>query len=273
MSAKKLITIEKLNWVYGHNKVLDDISLTIYEGGVYGIIGPNGSGKTTLLKNMARCLMPEKGSIHLNEKDLTQFSNNTLAKEIAYVPQSTDMEFEFSVMDMVLMGRSPYIKRFQSESTSDINIAENAMKVTNTWHLRDKNINMISGGERQRVIIARALAQKTNIMLLDEPVSQLDIHHQIEILDILKRLSMDKKVSVILSLHDLNMAAQFCDKLILMDKGKIFKEGLPHDIIKEDIVYSVYGVKAIVMKNPVTGTPHLIPYSCTGNTKASSAGC
>jgi iron complex transport system ATP-binding protein len=273
MNTKELITINKLSWAFGQHKVLDDISLTIYEGGVYGIIGPNGSGKTTLLKNIARCLMPEKDSIYLSDKDLTQFSNITLAKEISYVPQSTDIEFEFSVMDMVLMGRSPYIARFQSESTSDINIAKNAMEATNTWYLKDKNINRISGGERQRAIIARALAQNTNIMLLDEPVSQLDIHHQIEILDILKRLAVGKKVSVILSLHDLNMAAQFCDRLILMDKGKIFKEGLPHDIIREDIIYSVYGVKAIVIKNPVTGAPHLVPYGCTGNNKASSAGC
>lgn len=265
MKRKGIITINKLDWAFGQHKILDDINLTIDEGGIYGIIGPNGSGKTTLLKNIARCLMPEKNSIHLGDKDLTQFSNKSLAKEISYVPQNTDMEFEFSVMDMVLMGRSPYIKRLQSESSNDIEIAKNAMEMTNTWDLRDKNINMISGGERQRTVIARALAQKANIMLLDEPVSQLDLHHQLEIMDILKRLAIENKVTVVMSIHDLNIAAQFCDRLILMDKGKIFKEGMPNEIIKEDIVYSVYGVKAIVMKNPITGTPHLIPYGCQSN--------
>ncbi|KNY29339.1 ABC transporter ATP-binding protein [Pseudobacteroides cellulosolvens] len=272
MNRKGIITINKLDWAFGQHKILHDINLTIYEGGIYGIIGPNGSGKTTLLKNIARCLMPEKNSIQLGDKDLTQFSNRSLAKEISYVPQNTDMEFEFSVMDMVLMGRSPYIKRLQSESSNDIEIAKSAMEMTNTWDLRDKNINMISGGERQRTVIARALAQKANIMLLDEPVSQLDLHHQLEIMDILKRLAVENKVTVVMSIHDLNIAAQFCDRLILMDKGKIFKEGIPNDIIKEDIVYSVYGVKAIVMKNPVTGTPHLIPYGNQSDLHLKSAG-
>ena len=272
MNGKKIITINKLDWAYGKHKILDNINLTIYEGGIYGIIGPNGSGKTTLLKNIACCLAPKKNSIYLADKDITHFSNRSLAKEISYVPQNTDLEFDISVMDIVLMGRSPYIKRFQSESSNDIEVAEHAMKATNTWHLRDKNINMVSGGERQRAIIARALAQETNIMLLDEPVSQLDLHHQLEIMDILKRLSIENKVTVIMSIHDLNIAAQFCDRLVLMDNGKIFNEGIPNDIIKEDIVYSVYGVKAIVMKNPVTGTPHLIPYGNQSDMHRKSSG-
>jgi len=272
MNRKEIITINKLSSAYGKHKILDDINLTIYEGGIYGIIGPNGSGKTTLLKNIARCLVPKKNSIHLADKDITQFSNRSLAKEISYVPQNTDLEFEFSVMDMVLMGRSPYIKRLQSESSYDIEVAERAMKATNTWHLRDKNINMVSGGERQRAIIARALAQETNIMLLDEPVSQLDLHHQLEIMDILKRLAIEDKVTVIMSIHDLNIAAQFCDRLVLMNNGKIFKDGIANDIIKEDIIYSVYGVRAIVMKNPVTGTPHLIPYGNQSDVHRKSSG-
>lgn len=259
MGEKELLTIKRLDWFYGEQKVLDDINLTLCKNGFYGIIGPNGSGKTTLLKNISRSLTPQKETIYLYDRDITEFSNKNLAKEISYVPQSTDLEFEFSVMDMVLMGRSPYLKRLQSESGYDIDIAKNAMQITNTWHLREKNIGQISGGERQRAIIARALTQQSEIMLLDEPVSQLDMHHQIEILEILKRLTEEKKVTVILSLHDLNLAAQYCDKVILMDKGRIFKQGFPYEIMIVSNIQKVYGMKVYIMKNPLTGKPHLIP--------------
>ncbi len=256
--SKPLIKINKLDWFYNEEKVLDNITLS-FNNGFYGIIGPNGSGKTTLIKNIARSLMPKEGTVFLNERDITGFSNREYAREISYVPQNTNLEFEFSVMDIVLMGRSPYLGRFQTESTHDMDIARNAMEITNTWHLRKKNIGMISGGERQRVIIARALAQQTNVMLLDEPVSQLDIQHQIEILEILKNLTKDKKISVILSLHDLNIAAQYCDEMILMDKGRIFKKGFPHEIILKENIRKVFGMEAHIMKNPLTGKPHLIP--------------
>lgn len=254
-----LIKIKMFDWYYDKEKALDNINLTLYNNSFYGIIGPNGSGKTTLLKNIARSLMPKGGTIFLNERDITEFSNKDLARKISYVPQNTNLEFEFSVMDIVLMGRNPYLRRFQTESTYDMDIAKSAMDITDTWHLREKNIGMVSGGERQRVIIARALAQQTNIMLLDEPVSQLDMQHQIEILEILKKLTEDKKISVIVSLHDLNMAAQYCDKIILMDKGKVFKEGLPDEIIAKENIQKVYGMDVFIMKNPYTCKPHLIP--------------
>jgi iron complex transport system ATP-binding protein len=256
---EQLISIKELNWYYSEDKVLDDISMSLDNNGFYGIIGPNGSGKTTLLKNISRSLMTKKGTVFLNEKDITGFSNKELARKISYVPQNTNLEFEFSVMDIVLMGRNPYLKRFQAESTHDTEIARNAMSITNTWHLKEKNIGMISGGERQRVIIARALVQQTDVMLLDEPVSQLDIQHQIEILEILKKLTEEKKLTVIMSLHDLNLAAQYCDELILMDKGRIFKKGAPYEIIEEENIRMVYGMRAFIMKNPFTGKPHLIP--------------
>jgi iron complex transport system ATP-binding protein len=256
---KNSIRIKKLDWHYGENKVLDDINLNLNNCGFYGIIGPNGSGKTTLLKNISRSLTTKKGTVFFDDRDITEYSNKELAKKISYVPQNTNVEFEFSVMDIVLMGRSPYIRRFHTENAYDISIAKRAMEITNTWHLKEKNISMISGGERQRAIIARALAQQTNIMLLDEPVSQLDIQHQIEILDILKKLTEEKKLTVIMSLHDLNLAAQYCDKLILMDKGRVFKEGTPSEIVEEENIQKVYGMKVCIMKNPHTGKPHLIP--------------
>ncbi len=254
-----LIAVKGLDWHYGEDRVLEDVRLDLYSNGFYGIIGPNGSGKTTLLKNISRSLMTQKGKVFLNERDITEFLNKELAKKISYVPQNTNLEFEFSVMDIVLMGRSPHLKRFQSESTYDMGIAKHAMEITDTWHLRDKNIAMVSGGERQRAIIARALAQQADVMLLDEPVSQLDIQHQIEILEILKKLTEDNRLTVVMSIHDLNMASQYCDRLILMDKGRIFKEGGPHEVIVEENIRSVYGLKAFIMKDPLTDKPHLIP--------------
>ncbi|MDQ2086978.1 ABC transporter ATP-binding protein [Herbivorax sp. ANBcel31] len=260
MEEKSMINIKGLHWSYGNEKVLDDIDIDFSKNNIYGIIGPNGSGKTTLLKNITRSLMPKNKSIYLFEKDIIAFSNRELAKIISYVPQNTSLEFEFSVMDIVLMGRTPYLKRLQSESFNDIEIAENSMKMTNTWKLRNKNIGNISGGERQRVIIARALSQQSEIMLLDEPVSQLDIHHQVEILNILKSLKLEKKVTVIMSLHDLNLASQYCDKLILMDEGKIVKKGFPKEVIKRENIEKVYGIKVDIIKNPINEKPHIILY-------------
>lgn len=259
-NSGSLIAINGLSWNYGEVKVLEDINLTIHKNRFYGIIGPNGSGKTTLLKNLSRSLMPEKGAVLLEGQDITGFSNKSLARKISFVPQNTHLEFEFSVMDVVLMGRSPYLKRFQSECEYDMDAAKNAMLITNTWHLREKNIGEISGGERQRVIIAHALAQQTEIMLLDEPVSQLDIQHQIEILRMIRRITEEKRMTAILSLHDLNLAAQYSDHLILLNKGRVFKQGCPGEIITEENIREAYGIKVHIMENPLTGRPHLIPY-------------
>ncbi|NLY44355.1 MAG: ABC transporter ATP-binding protein [Clostridiaceae bacterium] len=253
--------IKNLSWSYGKERILDDINITFFKSGLYGIIGPNGSGKTTLLKSISRSLMPKENVVFLGDRDITVFSNKELARNIAYVPQDIYFEFEFSVMDIVLMGRSPYLKRFHSESEYDMETAKNAMQITNTWHLREKNIAEISGGERQRVIIARALAQGTGIMLMDEPVSQLDIQHQVEILGIIKRLTEDKGMIAILSLHDLNLASQYCDHLILLSKGRVLKQGSPQEIITEGNISKVYNTKVHIFENPFTGRPYIIPFS------------
>jgi iron complex transport system ATP-binding protein len=259
-NKKCLIAINKLCYNYGTAKVLEDINLNIHENKFYGVIGPNGSGKTTLIRNLSRGLFPQKGTIYLDGCDITDTSNRELARRISYVPQNTHIEFEFSVMDIILMGRSPYLKRLQSESKKDIDIVKNAMVITNTWQLRNKNIGEISGGERQRVIIARALSQQAKIMLLDEPVSQLDIHHQIEILRIIKKLTEEKRLTAILSLHDLNLAAQYSDQLILLKKGRVFKQGSPQDVITEENIKEAYGIKIRVIEDFTTGKPHIIPY-------------
>jgi len=252
------IETHDLGWKYGDRQILSDISLTIKRGCFYSIIGPNGSGKTTLLRNIAKSLEPKSGSVFVENSDVTKLSSRSMAKRLSVVPQNTNIEFEFTVTDIVLMGRSPYIGRFESESSQDIEIAESAMRATNTWHLKDKRITEISGGERQRVIVARALAQDTGIMLLDEPVSQLDIHHQIEIMETIQKLIKNRKITAVSVMHDLNLAAQYSDHIILIDEGRIVCQGRAHEVITEENIKRVYKLDSYIMDNPVTGKPYII---------------
>jgi iron complex transport system ATP-binding protein len=190
---------------------------------------------------------------------VNSFKSKDFAKKLSSVPQNTNIDFDFSVMDIVLMGRTPYLKRFESEKENDIKIVKEAMEMTNTWDLKDKSINELSGGERQRVIIARALSQESEIMLLDEPISNLDIQHQIEILDTIKYLN--RNVTIIAVLHDLNLAAQYSDSLILLKDGKVLSHGAVEEVLTEKNIRDAYNIDAYIMKNPVTGKPHIIPIS------------
>lgn len=246
-----MIEINNMSFSF-EQEVLRNINIKFESGKFYTILGPNGSGKTTLLRLLAKSLHSDKGKIIINEKELTQIKPRTLAKEMAVVLQSTEIEFDFSVQDIVLMGRTPHISRFSSESEKDMEIAMKAMKATNTWELRNKSINTLSGGERQRVVVARAIAQETGIILLDEPISHLDIHHQIEIMDQLKQLNLNKKITIIAVLHDLNIAAAYCDHMILMHNCGVYKEGIPEEVLTQDILKQVYGLEVYITKNPRT---------------------
>ncbi len=253
------IAIKNLTWCFGERKILHDLTINIEKKKFYSIIGPNGSGKTTLLKNISKSLEPQNDTVFIDNFDLTKLKNKEIARKISCVPQNTYIDFDFSVMDIVLMGRSPHFKWFQTESEEDIKIARKAMMATNTWELREKNINEISGGERQRVIVARALSQQTDIMLLDEPISQLDIHHQIELMDTVKSLIDYRGITVVAILHDLNLAAQYSDYLIFLNEGKIISQGSPEYVLTEENIEKVYNIKVHIMKNPFTGKPHIIP--------------
>lgn len=255
------IIIEDLSFSYNEKYVLRDISLNIEKNKFYCIIGPNGCGKTTLLKNISGNVEHKAGRILIENKEIRDLRIKEVARKVSFVPQNTSIDFEFSVLDVVMMGRSPYLRLFQNEGAKDLEIAHDAMKCTNTWHLKDKNINEISGGERQRVIVARALAQQTGILLMDEPISALDIHHQIELMDTIKKLVLSSDVTVVAVLHDLNMAAQYSDEIILMNSGEIVAKGVPEAVITEANLMNVYGLRASVIKNPVTGKPHVLPLS------------
>jgi len=252
------INIDNLSFAFDQEEILKSIDLKIEKGKFYSILGPNGSGKTTLVKNICRTLSSKHGSIYIGDKDIKRLGNKEMAKEVSLVPQNTLVEFDFSALDIVLMGRTPYISRFSKESEEDFKIARAAMEATNTWHLRSKSINSLSGGERQRVIVARAITQDTDIILLDEPISSLDIYHQVEILNAIKKLNSNKKVTIIAVLHDLNMAAAYSDEIIMMHKGKVYTQGSPEEVLIDEKVKEVYGIDVHVIKNPVSGKPHVI---------------
>lgn len=251
------IKVQNLSYNFDTLEILHKININFSENKFYSIIGPNGSGKTTLLKNIAKILKPKEKTVFVENMDILNLKSRFLAKRIAVVPQNTTIDFDFSAWDIVLMGRTPYLSKFESESEEDYNIVRSAMNMTNTWHLRDKLINQLSGGEKQRVLIAMALTQNTDIILLDEPISHLDLHHQIEILDTIK--SLTNKITVIAVLHDLNLASQYSDYMILMDNGSIVKQGTPEEVITEKNITDVYKINICMIKNPINGKPHVIP--------------
>ena len=258
MSEKLSIKISDLVVGYGDDPVLSGVTAEIAGGEFVGIVGPNGSGKTTLLRSIARVLKPSSGAVSIGGKDVFSISPRELAREMGVVPQETVPAFEFSALEIVLMGRTPHLRRFQSESDKDIAIAEESMRRTGTLELADRPFAALSGGERQRVVIARALAQEPKIILLDEPTSHLDINYQFEIMGLVKRLNKEQGITVLTVLHDLNLAAQYCDRLLMLSKGKIRTAGTPADVLTAGNVKSVYGVDVWVRKHPTSGRPYVI---------------
>ncbi|MGA3291182.1 MAG: ABC transporter ATP-binding protein [Candidatus Bathyarchaeia archaeon] len=256
-----LLNVDGVECCYGSIKILEDVSVLVKDSDFVGIIGPNGSGKSTLLKSISRTLKPHKGTILLNDKDVYSLKSADVAKQMAVVPQDNTVSFSFTALEVVLMGRSPHMSRFQLETESDMAIARKAMDLTNTWHLAARPVNELSGGERQRVIIARALAQKPKILLLDEPLTYLDIINQLEIMDLVKSLCVKEGIIVITAIHDLNLAARYCNTAILLNKGKIFAAGHIDEVLTSENIKTVFRVDSIVKKNLVTNSLYVIPLS------------
>ena len=256
-----LLNVDGVECRYGSATVLEDVSLSVKEGDFVGIIGPNGSGKTTLLKSISRVLKPHKGTILLDKDDIYSLTGSEVAKQLAVVPQDSVIGFSFLALDVVLMGRNPHMSRFQMESTKDLSIARRVMELTNTWHLAERPINELSGGERQRVIIARALAQEPKVLLLDEPMTHLDIINQLEIMDLVKDLCSKQGLIVLAVFHDLNMAARYCNLAVLLKSGKVFSTGRLDDVLTSDNIKTVFRVDAIVQRHLVTNSLYVIPMS------------
>lgn len=254
-----LLKINNVDFSYQSSKILDDVTFEVKSGEFLGIMGPNGSGKTTLLRCISNVLSPQVGTVLIDGRYVQKLSKKEIAKKIGVIPQTSAIDFTFTVSELVLMGRTPHIERFRSETTHDFKIAEKAMKLTNTLHLAERTFNELSGGEKQRVIIARALTQEPKILLLDEPTVHLDINNQFEILKLVKNLSEQKETIVIAVFHDLNLASQYSDKLILLNNGKIISMGLPDEVLTPKNIQKAYHIDAIVKRHPITNTPYVIP--------------
>ena len=254
-----LLSVDGVECRYGSVKILENVNFTVNEGDFVGIVGPNGSGKTTLLKSISRTLKPYTGTILLDKTDVYSIKSIELAKQMAIVPQESNIGFSFTALDIVLMGRNPHMKRFQMESESDLNIVRKAMNRTNTWHLADRPINEISGGEKQRVIIARALAQEPKVLLLDEPLTHLDMINQLEIMDLVKELCVKERLIVLAVIHDLNLAARYCSSILLLKGAKIFAAGPVENVLTSENIKAVFRVDAIVKKSLVTNSLFVIP--------------
>jgi iron complex transport system ATP-binding protein len=256
---KTAVDIQGLYFGYNEDLILKNINLSIDKGDFISIIGPNGSGKSTLLRNISSVLKPTKGIIKIDGKELKNYNTKELARKLAFVPQDTSIVYDFSVFDIVLMGRSPYLGRFEREKKKDFEITKEALIMTDTFQFQDRSITEISGGERQRVIVARALAQEPEILLLDEPTSHLDINHQIEILHLLKRLNKEKGMTIIVVIHDINLASRFSNKVILMKSGQILSKGTPEQVITKENIKEAYGINIMISKCHYSDGLYVIP--------------
>ncbi|MBI0583695.1 MAG: ABC transporter ATP-binding protein [Methanomassiliicoccus sp.] len=240
------ISVHGLCFRYGSTDVVSEVDLEAGEGEIIGILGPNGSGKTTLLKCLNRSLSPRTGTVLIDDRDYRTMTRREIATRMGTVPQSANINFPFTALDIVMMGRLPELKRFESETENDLQIVRDAMAVTNTQQFADRPMDQLSGGERQRVIIARALAQRPRVLLLDEPTLHLDVNHQLDILDMITSLARADKLIVMIVTHDLALAARYCDQVVLMQKGKVLAAGEVTEVLTPVNLRRVFGIEATV---------------------------
>lgn len=239
-----MISFDNLTYRYADTPVLSQLNAHIEEGGFYAVMGANGCGKTTLLRLVAGMLTPQQGEVRVKDKNVRSYSARQLSQQVSFVRQHPQTDFDFSAFETVLMGRNPYQHRLQNESEEDWRIVEQCMKQTHTWKLRFSRPGEMSGGELQRVMLARALAQQTPIMLLDEPISNLDIAHQFEILELLRTINREEHKTILLVIHDLNMALQYCRQLLLLHQGGIFYQGDIRQGLTPENISTVFCIRA-----------------------------
>lgn len=251
------ISINNISFSYDVRRVLERVRLNIPEGEFFGVIGPNGSGKTTLLRCISGYLKPEEGGVLIGGKDVGALSTREIAKRMALVQQSSSLEYDFTVMDIVLTGRNPHINRMRGETEEDYAVANEALAKAGISGLKERLVTTLSGGEWQRMILARALAQQADIMLLDEPVSGLDIKHQVNIMSAVKRLAAERNITAVCVLHDLNLAYAYCDEVALLKDGKVFAAGAPREVMTKDNLESVYETDINIIEQD--GETYILP--------------
>jgi len=251
--------VEGLSFAYRERQVLSDVSLDVTPGERFGLLGPTGSGKSTLIRLLSGVRRPSQGRIILGGRDLASYSPRERARKIAVVPQETALDFPFSVLEVVLMGRAPHLGGFGFEGDVDVAAAERAMARTGVLELSRRFFHELSGGEKQRVVIARALAQEAEVLLLDEPTTFLDIRHVVEIFELLTVLSKDQGITLVVVLHDLNLAALYLERLAFLKRGRLHACGAPEEVLSYQTIRDVYETDVYVHKNDLTGKLNVLP--------------
>ncbi len=249
---------------YRDREILHDVTLSVEEGDFVGLIGSNGTGKSTLIKCISGLLPLTKGEITICGREQSLLKSRERARLVAVVPQSYHVDYDFTVEDIVMMGRNPYLGFGKREDERDFEIVKNAMEATNTEIFRGRLYNELSGGERQRVILARAIAQQPRVILLDEPTSALDIHHQIEVMELIARLNREEHMTVLAVLHDINMAARFCRRIVMLRDGTVTADGTPEEVVNRKNMEELYAMKLMVRENPLFHKPEIVPIRVMG---------
>lgn len=248
---KNVITARGLAYSYGDLHVLEGLSFSVLQGDFFMIIGPNGSGKTTLLRCLSGILRPRTETLDILGTPIQKYSRKSLARSIALVPQTAPVDFPFTVGEVVLMGRSPHLGVLGVEHQQDLDMARQAMAFTGVVSLAHRKLDQLSGGERQRVMIARAICQEPEIILLDEPTASLDLAHQVRIMDLMEQLREEKKVTILMVSHDINLAALYGNRLMLLKQGRILSLGSPSEVLTFQTLESAYGCPLLVDKSPL----------------------
>jgi iron complex transport system ATP-binding protein len=254
---KTAIDIRYLSHSYGERRVLADVTFQVAAGEFFIIIGPNGSGKTTLLKTLAGVGTLQAGQVNIFDRPLSHYSRKALAKTLSFVPQSMPLDFPFSVMQTVLMGRYPHLGVLGIEGEKDLLVARRALEFAGVTHLADRKMDQLSGGERQRAFIARALCQEPKLLLLDEPTAALDLAHQVRVMDLMEQLKREAGVTVVMVSHDVNLAAMYADRLLLLKEGQIMALGSPRQVMTYEILESVYGCPLLVDETSLDRLPRI----------------
>jgi len=252
-----LLEVRNLVCGYDGREVLRGISFGIERGEFLCVIGPNGSGKTTLVRAITKVVKPTGGAVIYAGRDVRTIPPIELAREVAVLPQVLDVAFGFTVEEFVSLGRFPHTGRFGRMTPRDMEVVARSMRIADVSHLRERRMTDMSGGERQRALLAQALAQEPRLLLLDEPTAHLDIAHQVEILDVIKRLNRDEGLTVLMVQHDLNLAGEYAERLIMLSDGKVFREGTPEEVLTYEHIEQVYKTVVIVRESPVSGRPHV----------------
>lgn len=254
-----MLQVTDLRFSYSDRPVLQGVSLEVREGEMVAAVGPNGSGKSTLLKIIGGVLKPGSGEVRWGEQDLASLSPGERAQLVAVVPQSPHLPGSFTALELVLMGRTPYLGLLQTEGRRDLAIVQRAMELTGTWGFANQLMDKLSGGERQRVLIARALAQETPLLLLDEPTASLDIAYQVAILDTVKAIQRERGGAILIAIHDLTLAAQYCQRIALLKDGAIYAQGTPREVLTRANVMEGYNAQVCIMDHPMSGMPVVLP--------------